>query len=199
MSMSKMFLLNQTTAYNIDNQESFCFLFPTELLFEGFIGGFMQEVLHGTAKVRLQASELTLISDVVYDGHSLGKAFTMRHDILVEHKDHGLFVLDTKYKHMTRFDGNDDVKRSVTTEVAQPDLYQVIEYAAHRDLDKAYLLYPMYRYEEDEPADVVLERTSVSGKQVFVHVVRLPFIFEDDYEATKNSLRNSIKQIFANE
>ncbi|MDD7633620.1 MAG: hypothetical protein PUK20_01640 [Firmicutes bacterium] len=133
------------------------------------------------------------------DGHSLGKAFTMRHDILVEHKDHGLFVLDTKYKHMTRFDGNDDVKRSVTTEVAQPDLYQVIEYAAHRDLDKAYLLYPMYRYEEDEPADVVLERTSVSGKQVFVHVVRLPFIFEDDYEATKNSLRNSIKQIFANE
>lgn len=59
--------------------------------------------------IRLQASELTLISDVVYDGQSLGKAFTMRHDILVEHKEHGLFVLDTKYKHMSRFEGNDDV------------------------------------------------------------------------------------------
>ena len=197
MSMSKMFLLNQTTAYQIDTQESFCFLFPTELLFEGFIGGFMSEVLRGKAKVRLQASELTLISDVVYDGRSLGKAFTMRHDILVDHKDLGLFVLDTKYKHMTRFEGNDDVKRSVTTEVAQPDLYQVIEYAAHRDLDKAYLLYPMYRFEDDEPSDVVLERTSVSGKQVLVHVVRLPFIFEEDYETTKNSLRKSILQIFA--
>ena len=196
MSMSKMFLLNQTTAYKIDNQESFCFLFPTELLFEGFIGGFMGEVLRGKGRVRLQASELTLISDVVYDGRSLGKAFTMRHDILVEHKDLGVFVLDTKYKHMSRFDGNADVKRSVITEVAQPDLYQVIEYAAHRDLDKAYLLYPMYRYEEDEPADVVLERQSVSGKKVFVHVVRLPFIFEEDFASTKESLRKSILQIF---
>ncbi len=197
ISMSKMFLLNQTTAYQIDNQESFCFLFPTELLFEGFIGGFMGEVLQGQAKVRLQASELTLISDVVYDGRSLGKAFTMRHDILVEHKEHGLFVLDTKYKHLTRFDGNDDVKRSVTTEVAQPDLYQVIEYAAHRDLNKAYLLYPMYRFEDEEPSDVVLERKSVSGKQVFVHVVRLPFIFEEDYEMTKQNLKKAIQRIFA--
>lgn len=196
MSMSKMFLLNQTTAYKIDNQESFCFLFPTELLFEGFIGGFIGEVLRGQAKVRLQASELTLISDVLYDGKSLGKAFTMRHDILVEHNEHGLFVLDTKYKHMTRFDGNEDVKRTVTSEVAQPDLYQVIEYAAHRDLDKAYLLYPMYRFEEEEPCDVVLERTSVSGKKVFVHIVRLPFIFEDDFEGTKAKLKHSILQIF---
>lgn len=197
MSMSKMFLLNQTTAYQIDNQESFCFLFPTELLFEGFVGGFMEEILHGQAKVRLQASELTLISDVVYDGQSLGKAFTMRHDILVEHKEHGLFVLDTKYKHLTRFDGNDDVKRSVTNEVAQADLYQVIEYAAHRDLDKAYLLYPMYRYEESEPYDVVLERVSQSGKKIFVHVVRLPFVFEDDIEETKTMLKNSIAKVFA--
>ena len=70
----------------------------------------------------MQASELTLISDVVYDGRSLGKAFTMRHDILVEHKDLGVFVLDTKYKHMSRFDGNADVKRSVITEVAQGEL-----------------------------------------------------------------------------
>ena len=157
----------------------------------------MGEVLQGQAKVRLQASELTLISDVVYDGRSLGKAFTMRHDILVEHKEHGLFVLDTKYKHLTRFDGNDDVKRSVTTEVAQPDLYQVIEYAAHRDLNKAYLLYPMYRFEDEEPSDVVLERKSVSGKQVFVHVVRLPFIFEEDYEMTKQNLKKAIQRIFA--
>lgn len=43
MSMSKMFLLNKTSGYTMDINESFCFLFPTELLFEGFIGGFMQE------------------------------------------------------------------------------------------------------------------------------------------------------------
>lgn len=196
MSMSKMFLLNQTTTYQLDNQNSFCFLFPTHLLFEGFIGGFIEEVLMGHAKVRLQSSELMLIADVVYNGLSLGKAFTMRHDILVEHKIHGLFLLDTKYKHLTRFEGNDDVKRSVTTEVKQQDLYQIIEYASNRDLDKAYLLYPMYRFEDDEPTCVILERKSVSGKQIFVYIVRVPFIFEDDYEATKESLRKSILQIF---
>lgn len=197
VSMSKMFLLNQTTAYTIDNQESFCFLFPTELLFEGFIGGYIKEVLHDQAKVRFQASELTLVSDVVYDGQSLGKAFTMRHDILVEHKDHGLFILDTKYKHMSRFEGNDDVKKSVTNEVSQDDLYQVIEYAAHRDIDTAYLLYPMYRFEETEPKDVVLERTSVSGKKIYIHVVRLPFVFEDDAERIKRNLTTTIQGIFS--
>lgn len=196
VSMSKMFLLNQTTAYNIDNQESFCFLFPTQLLFEGFIGGYIRKVLRGQATVRFQASELTLVSDVVYDGQSLGKAFTMRHDILVEHKEHGLFILDTKYKHMSRFEGNEDVKRSVTDEVSQSDLYQVIEYAAHRDIDTAYLLYPMYRYEDKEPTDVVLERTSVSGKKIYIHVVRMPFVFEDDTERTKQNLTMTIQQIF---
>lgn len=146
-------------------------------MFEGFIGGYIKEVLQGQARVRFQASELTLVSDVVYDGQSLGKVFTMRHDILVEHKEHGLFILDTKYKHMSRFEGNDDVKKSVTGEVSQSDLYQVIEYAAHRDIDTAYLLYPMYRFEETEPKDVMLERTSVSGKKIFIHVVKIAVCF----------------------
>ncbi len=197
LSMSKMFLLNQTTAYNIDNQESFCFLFPTELLFEGFIGGFIADTLQGEAKVRLQASELTLINDIVFDGQHLGQAFTMRHDILVEHKEHGLFILDTKYKHMSRFEGNEDVKKSVTDEVSQTDLYQVIEYAAHRDIDSAYLLYPMYRFEDEEPNDVILERESVSHKKIHVHIVRLPFIFEDDEEAVKANLTKAILRIFS--
>jgi 5-methylcytosine-specific restriction endonuclease McrBC regulatory subunit McrC len=145
----------------------------------------------------IRSNTSTSVSDVVYDGRSLGKAFTMRHDILVDHQKQGLFVLDTKYKHLTRFEGNEDVKRSVMNEVAQPDLYQIIEYAAHRDLDKAYLLYPMYRFEEAEPHDVVLERKSVSGKIIQVHVVRLPFIFEENLEKTKENLRRSITQIFS--
>ena len=196
LSMSKMFLLNQTTSYMFDNQESFCFLFPTELLFEGFIGGYMQELLSGNATVKLQASELTLINDVVYEGQSLGKAFTMKHDILVNHKKYGLFVLDTKYKHMTRFKDNEDIKKTITEDVSQSDLYQVIEYAAHRDIKSAYLLYPMYRFEEEEPNSVMLKRKSVSGKEINVFVVRLPFIFEDNIEDTKKSLSKAIMKIF---
>lgn len=197
LSMSKMFLLNQTTGYEIDNQESFCFLFPTELLFEGFIGGFIGDILSREAKVRLQASDQTLIDNVHYAGQDLGRAFTMRHDILVEHRSQGVFVLDTKYKHMPRFEGNPDVKSAVTNYVKQGDIYQVVEYAAHRDLDRAYLLYPMYRFEDEEPSDVVLERVSQSGKRIDIHVVRLPFVFEEDIEKTKNNLAVSIKRIFS--
>ena len=39
---------------------------------------------------------MTLISDVVYDGESLGKAFTMRHDILVGHKEKGMLYFNWK-------------------------------------------------------------------------------------------------------
>lgn len=198
ISMSKMFLLNQSSTYTIDNNNSFCFLFPTELLFEGFIGGFIADMLQNEAKVRLQASELTLISDIVYQGQSLGKAFTMRHDILVEHKDKGLFILDTKYKHMPRFEGNADVRNTVAHEVTQTDLNQMLEYAEMRGINSAYLLYPMYRFEDVEPADVVLNRTTVSGKSIFIHVVRIPFIFETDVEKVKKNLRDVIRRIIAN-
>lgn len=51
LSMSKMFLLNKVTSHDVGMTDTFCFLFPAELLFEGFIGGFMKEMLRGEAKV----------------------------------------------------------------------------------------------------------------------------------------------------
>ena len=47
-----MFLLNQSSAYQVNEQDSFCFLFPTELLFEGFIGGYIKNALTGSASVK---------------------------------------------------------------------------------------------------------------------------------------------------
>lgn len=196
ISMSKIFLLNQSSGYEIDNHKSFCFLFPTELLFEGFIGGFISEALLNEAKVKLQASDQTLIDNVQYAGQDLGRAFTMRHDILVEHKTYGIFLLDTKYKQMPRFKDSLDVKSIITRNVYQGDLYQIVEYAAHRNLSKAYLLYPMYRFEEEEPNNVILERISQSGIKIDIHIVRLPFIFEDDIKLTKQYLSNSLNRIF---
>jgi len=197
LTLSKIFLLNKTSSYNLDNNESFCFLFPTEYLFEGFIGGFLQETLQGKAKVRLQASEVSLINDVVIGGKSFGSAFKMRHDILVEHKEKGLFILDTKYKQLERIQKTIEYKNYLSATVDQDDLYQVIEYAAHRELTDVYLLYPMYRYESEENEDTFLVRETVSGKQkISVHIIRLPFIFEDDIEITKRLLAKEILKIF---
>lgn len=196
LSMSKMFLLNQTSTYQIDNQESFCFLFPTELLFEGFIGGFIKGVLKGEAKVKFQASDMTLVDNIEYAGQSLGKIFTMRHDVLVEHKNKGLFILDTKYKEISRFEDNTDLRQSINSEISQNDFYQMISYAVKRGISDVYLLYPLYRLEENEPEFLVAESNSASGKSIRVHLVRLPFVFEEDIEKTKEMLTAAINKIF---
>lgn len=197
ISMSKMFLLNKTANYTMNNKEAFCFLFPTELLFEGFVGGYIQEIVreHG-GKVRLQASDMRLIEDIEYAGQSLGSAFTMRHDILVEVNEQ-IFILDTKYKQISRFEGDtDEIRRIVTNEINQTDIYQVCEYARKRNISDVYLLYPMYRYEDDEPYFPIGKSIDASG-QINIHFVRIPFIFEDNDTNLKTRLKNIIENILA--
>lgn len=195
ISMSKMFLLNKLSNYTIDMNESFCFLFPTELLFEGFIGGFIKEVLgnHG-GTVRLQENRMKLVEKIVYNGITSGAAFTMRHDILVEFNEK-VFVLDTKYKELSRFENNPDYAKDINNEVKQGDLYQVLEYARKRGIDDVYLIYPMYRYEEKEPEFPIAISESPSG-DINVHFIRIPFIFEEDEDNTKDQLAYVIKSVF---
>ena len=195
MSMSRMFLLNKTSGFTMDINESFCFLFPTELLFEGFIGGFLQEVIEERGGVvRLQQSDMHLIDDIQYAGKSLGAAFTMRHDILVE-VDGKSFILDTKYKQVSRFEGDTEtVKKIVNEEPKQTDIYQVCEYARKRDLGDVFLLYPMYRYEDVEPHYPV-GRSEGKYKDINIHFIRLPFVFEEDTEYGKEMLAGEIRKI----
>lgn len=198
ISMSKMFLLNKMSDYTFNSHDSFCFLFPTELLFEGFVGGFIKEaLLEQEAKVHLQENQMYLIEDIVFEGHSLGAAFAMRHDILVEFKDK-VFILDTKYKQVSRFQGNEEeVKRIVSEEPKQSDIYQVCEYARKQNITDVFLLYPMYRYEEREPSFPTGISKSNKG-DIRIHFVRLPFIFEENNEQKmKNQLKDLIIEILS--
>ena len=147
------------------------------------------------ATVTLQASDASLISEIVYGEKKLGKSFLMRHDILIDHKEKGLFILDTKYKQIPRFEGNNHLKETLTSTVKQTDLYQVIEYAAHRDLSNVYLIYPMFRYEDLEPLDIKMIRESVSKKTINRYLVRIPFVFETDVEMTKQKIRAIIRRV----
>lgn len=196
LSMSKMFLLNKVSNYTIDTQQSFCFLFPTNLLFEGFIGGFLKEVVenHG-GLVRLQESRRSLLEKIIYKGETTGASFTMRHDILAEINGR-VFILDTKYKEISRFEDNPDYKETISNEVKQGDLYQVLEYARKRNIDDVYLLYPMYRYEEKESDFPIGISESPSGN-INVHFIRIPFVFEENEEETKEQLRAVISSIFS--
>jgi len=195
ISMSKMFLLNKMSNYSIDTNQSFCFLFPTDILFEGFIGGFLKEVLSEVGgRVSLQESRMSLVEKIIYKGETSGAAFTMRHDILVKLNDK-VFVLDTKYKEMTRFENNPDYKETISSEAKQGDLYQVLEYARKRDINDVYLLYPMYRYEQAEEDFPVAVSESPSG-DINVHFIRMPFVFEEGENHTKDMLAYTIRMIF---
>lgn len=201
ISMCKMFLMNKTSNQVLDSHESFCFLFPTELLFEGFIGGFMRETMHAyKGKVSLQKSDMYLIDEFEYRGQKAKKRlFNMKLDILTRYNDK-LFILDTKYKEMPRFEGDvEDVRLIINTEVSQGDLYQVCEYASKYGNDEVYLLYPMYRHEKaDMEFPVGYKNIDIEGerKRIKIHFVRLPFIFEDDESKLRNTLINIIKEIF---
>lgn len=181
LSMSKMFLLNKTTNYNLDTHDSFCFMFPTDLLFEGFIGGFIQSIFNEDAKVTLQASEVSLVDSIRLGDQEFAQAFVMRHDILIEHKEKGMFILDTKYKEVSRFEGNTDFRYDIINDINSGDLYQVLTYAVSRGLDKVYLLYPQFRFEEKEPNPAILKKSvEVEGQKsnIDIYAVRIPFVLK---------------------
>ena len=196
LSMSKIFLLNQMLSFNEDNTESFCFLFPTDLLFEGFISGFMQSVLSNDAKVRLQASDMKLFDDLLYNDTSYGSASTMRHDILVE-KNGKVFILDTKYKMLPKFDPLE--QSEFREKIKQSDLYQLYSYATRRSLTDVYLLYPLFRHEEFDKEVILSSRVNINNNEecnINVHVLRIPFIYEENIEDTNKKLKEIILNIF---
>ena len=195
ISMSKMFLLNRTSNYTIDINESFCFLFPVDSLFEGFIGGFVKDCVENAGgKVTLQENKSRLIDRIVYKDNVSGAAFTLRRDILAKYEDK-VFILDTKYKELSRFEGNPNFAKSINDEVKSGDLYQVLEYARKESLKDVYLIYPMYRYEEpelDHPIGV-----NVTGvEEINVHFVRVPFVFEENVGQTEEMIKKAITSIF---
>ena len=197
MSMSKIFLLNRMSNYNEDNSESFCFLFPMEVLYEGFLGGFIQETLGENAIVKLQESKTSLFSNVIYAEKKLGKSHTMRHDILIEHKHHGLFILDAKYKQISRFENNDRLRDYINSEVSSSDLYQVLEYARKQGVKDVYLLYPMFKGEDVEPYNPYGISDDKTGfNKINVHFIRVPFVFEENQEAFKQKIGNAISKVF---
>lgn len=195
ISMSKMFLLNKMAGYSVDTNETFCFLFPTNLLFQGFIGGFMKEVMSDYGgKVKLEESKARLVEKIMFNDKVSEPKFTMRHDILAEYKGK-IIILDTKYKEISRFEKNSNYADSINKEVSQNDLYQMVTYAWKRGVKDVFLLYPMYRYEENEPEFPVAVSESPSGT-INIHFIRLPFIFGDNEEETRKKLTDVIKRIF---
>ena len=106
-----------------------------------------------------------------------------------------MFILDTKYKMISRFEGNpDEARQIIGNESHQGDVYQVCEYARKRGASDVYLLYPQFRF-EDVDTSFPIAKSGGAGGDIFIHFVRLPFIFEEDETQVKNNLTTVIKSI----
>lgn len=207
LSLCKVFLMNKTPTLNGGSNDSFCFLFPTDVLFEGFIGGFLDDMLSGKGKVKVQVSDEYLVNNVLYSGKSYGSAFQMKHDIVCE-VGGSVFLMDTKYKMLQRFEtakDDDEAWRSNLRDgVKQTDLYQLTSYAVKRGLNKAYIIYPLFNGEDLESEIPILEELHVPSsvpsalkdlKIVDIYLLRVPFIFEKDIEITKKKLKKALDEV----
>lgn len=195
LSMSKMFLLNKVNSNSVGNAETFCFLFPAEVLFEGFIGGFIKETFKEKARVRTQTSDLYL-AELFVDGKLIGNAFHLREDILVESGD-DIFILDTKYKEIERFN---KVKETKKLNVSDSDMKQMAIYAAKRGPKKLYLIYPLHRNEEPETMEIRFDiHIGEEGNHIIIplEILKVPFAFGDDEKFTKKLLKDMLEKVIS--
>lgn len=194
--MCKMFLMNQLSTFTLDKNDNFCFLFPTEILFEGFVGGFITEMLEGKAKVTLQKSSDYLFEHLMLGLNDYGPYKKLIYDIFVEFgKSKRVFILDTKYKMLVRIENNPNWEEELLKLLNSNDMYQVLEYANKRDLSDVYLLYPLIRGEDIEPL-LPIGKSYSQGGIINVHIIKVPFIFEDDESKMKNILKSELEKIF---
>lgn len=193
LSMSKMFLLNKISSNQIGMTETFCFLFPAEILFEGFIGGFIKEMLAGKAEVKTQTSDQYL-AELVVDGEILGNAFLLKEDILVKFED-AVVVIDTKYKEIERFH---KVRENRKLKISDSDMKQMAVYAAKRGAKKLYLIYPLHKNEEIETMevryDIHLDESDTS-KCIPLEILKVPFAYRESENESKEMLRKILEKV----
>ena len=193
LSMSKMFLMNKVGNAEMRKDDNFCFLFPAEVLFEGFIGGFLKEMLTDTAKVKTQASSQYL-TELVVDGEVIGNVFLLKEDILVELSDR-IVVLDTKYKKIDRFH---KIRENKKLHISDSDMKQMAIYAAKRGAKKLFLLYPLYIGEEPETIEVIYNiylGESKNKMTVPLEILKVPFAYRDSEEETKALLKRILAKV----
>ncbi len=194
LSMSRMFLLNKISSNKIGMTETFCFLFPAEILFEGFIGGFIKEMLAGKARVRTQAGGQYL-AELIVDGEILGNAFMLKEDILVEFDD-SIVVLDTKYKEIERFSR---VRENRKLKISDSDMKQMAVYALKRGAKKLFLVYPLHKNEEMETLEVrydIYIDEADAAKCIPLEILKVPFACRENETKSKEMLRKIFDKIF---
>lgn len=193
LDMSKMFLLNFASDVNFGYLDSYCFLFPADQLYEMFISGFIREHFSSKYKVKTQTADQYLTT-VKIDNISLGFAFNLREDILLEQNDQ-IVILDTKYKVIDSFE---NIYKNKKLDIEEDDVRQMAVYALRRNAKKLYLIYPLRRNEKPE-TKIVNYNVLVDDKtsSIPLEILKVPFSYSDDIQSTETVLKKILSKCIA--
>lgn len=179
LTMSKMFLGNQTISNTDFGRSNFCFLLPMEYVFENFLFGFLEEKFAGRFKeLTYQKNNLSLAS-VSVNGEPPANIFKMQHDIFMQFRNLKKSILDAKYK-LINLNEPSDLKYGVL----QADIYQVLSYAFKRGVSDVALVYPdsIETISETEKDSIVFSIKGENGTVVNVHLFQVPVICKNNFD-----------------
>lgn len=192
LNMSKFFLSSLGNAMESGKKESYCFLFPTELLFERFVSGFLKATLPTGLSVKTQTTDQYL-ADLWINGQNMGKAFGLREDIVIQ-TEQNTIVLDTKYKEIQPLDVSDKKRFGIS----EQDIRQIAIYAAKRNAKHVFLIYPLYWKEQPTSTKVSYQIRLQVEEPICLEILKIPFLIETSEEETEQELKQKIQKIYEN-
>lgn len=192
LTMSKFFLNSLGNAMESGKNESYCFLFPTELLFERFVSGFLKASLPAKVSIKTQTTDQYL-ADLWINGQNIGKAFGLREDIVIQIEQNTI-VLDTKYKEIQPFNTPDQKRFGIS----EQDIRQIAIYAAKRKAKHVFLVYPLYWKEPSTSIEIAYQIQLQTDDPIHLKILKIPFLIEKNEEETERELKQKFQKIYDN-
>lgn len=135
---AEVFLTGKSFTSYTGSTVAFALLYPMETLFESYVAHMLKLHLNRSLySVTVQETEISLFDEP--------RKFFLKPDIVVRNKDNSIFILDTKWKLLTK-----DKNYGIT----QADMYQMYAYHKKYNAENVTLIYPKSPY-LDNNEDIV--------------------------------------------
>ena len=134
------------------------------------------------------------LANLLIDGRNMGTAFGLREDIFIQ-TEKGVIILDTKYKELLPFD-EQNLYHSRRFGISDQDVRQIAIYAAKRNAKHVFLIYPLLWREKPTEKEIGYQIQLQENQSVYLEILKVPFLIEEQEEKTKEELRKILKKIY---
>lgn len=164
LTMARLLTQRQQTTGRQGQSETFALMYPMNALYEQFMAGFLRREVLPLLNEELDVGEEPY--ELIAQGSGLSERYlfpatdTMKEtgllkpDLMIRRGEDEAVILDTKWKHLTRYDERG--KSNARDGISMADLYQMVVYGHVFDSQRVLLVYP-------EPADKQIKERCYSS------------------------------------